>query len=530
MSRDRQQRRPSGHEGSDPTPPAGGVLSAAGGHRGPGRDGCRGRGRVRRLWRGLHPVRPDRPRCRPAERHAQRERRVRARRGHRRAARRRDTAPGRRGRRAARRALPGPCDRSARQRRSATPHAAEVRGDEGRAVRRAGVPPRPAGRRSDRVDPPAQADDPADRRAASPIVVNGEHREDRVDSVILNRERIEWIAVVEPDRAAVPVRDRSARDPDDPRRPDRATPPEAPEAPAPRRARGATIGRDARPIRPARPPARSPASASSTARRSSPGRTARCCSATSGPRSSRSSHPRATRRAAGARRGSARSRPGTRTAAYFLAVNRNKRGLRLDLKTADGAAILRRLLADADVLVENFRGDGFARLGFDDEALAHAQPAARPSRDLRVRDERPGGRATRLRLHRPGGERADVDHRRRRRRRRRADQGRGRDQRHPDRDARCGRAARRARRSRARGRARFRPGPAGRRLDPRRDAGEPRQPGPERVRVGSRTGPARQRPSEHRPVRDLRHGRRRARGRRRVGAAVAPSLRGARAA
>ena len=38
------------------------------------------------------------------------------------------------------------------------------------------------------------------------FVVNGEHREDHVDSVILNRERIEWIAIVEPDRAAVPVR------------------------------------------------------------------------------------------------------------------------------------------------------------------------------------------------------------------------------------------------------------------------------------------------------------------------------------
>jgi crotonobetainyl-CoA:carnitine CoA-transferase CaiB-like acyl-CoA transferase len=65
---------------------------------------------------------------------------------------------------------------------------------------------------------------------------------------------------------------------------------------------------------------------------------------------------------------------GTRTAAYFLAVNRNKRGLRLDLKTQDGAAVLRRLLADADVLVENFRGDGFARLGFDDEMLRVLNP------------------------------------------------------------------------------------------------------------------------------------------------------------
>jgi hypothetical protein len=38
------------------------------------------------------------------------------------------------------------------------------------------------------------------------FVVNGDHREDHVDSVILNRERIEWITIVEPDRAAVPMR------------------------------------------------------------------------------------------------------------------------------------------------------------------------------------------------------------------------------------------------------------------------------------------------------------------------------------
>src|SRR6059036_3252559 len=46
---------------------------------------------------------------------------------------------------------------------------------------------------------------------------------------------------------------------------------------------------------------------------------------------------------------------GTRTAAYFLAVNRNKRSLRLDLKTDGGSGVLRRLLEGADVLVENLR-------------------------------------------------------------------------------------------------------------------------------------------------------------------------------
>jgi crotonobetainyl-CoA:carnitine CoA-transferase CaiB-like acyl-CoA transferase len=63
-----------------------------------------------------------------------------------------------------------------------------------------------------------------------------------------------------------------------------------------------------------------------------------------------------------------------RTAAYYLAVNRNKRGLRLDLKTKDGAEVLSRLIAGGDVLVENFRVGGFARLGFDDEALRDLNP------------------------------------------------------------------------------------------------------------------------------------------------------------
>jgi crotonobetainyl-CoA:carnitine CoA-transferase CaiB-like acyl-CoA transferase len=65
---------------------------------------------------------------------------------------------------------------------------------------------------------------------------------------------------------------------------------------------------------------------------------------------------------------------GSRTAAYYLAVNRSKRSLRLDLHTSEGAGILRRLLADADVLVENFRPGGLGRLGFGDAALAEINP------------------------------------------------------------------------------------------------------------------------------------------------------------
>jgi crotonobetainyl-CoA:carnitine CoA-transferase CaiB-like acyl-CoA transferase len=66
---------------------------------------------------------------------------------------------------------------------------------------------------------------------------------------------------------------------------------------------------------------------------------------------------------------------GTRTAAYFLSVNRNKRSIRLDLRRAEGADVLRRLVSRGDVLVENFRTGGLARLGFDDAELARLNPS-----------------------------------------------------------------------------------------------------------------------------------------------------------
>jgi crotonobetainyl-CoA:carnitine CoA-transferase CaiB-like acyl-CoA transferase len=66
---------------------------------------------------------------------------------------------------------------------------------------------------------------------------------------------------------------------------------------------------------------------------------------------------------------------GQRTAAYYLAVNRNKRSLRLDLKREEGAAVLGRLLERGDVVVENFRLGGFARLGFDEERLRELNPS-----------------------------------------------------------------------------------------------------------------------------------------------------------
>jgi formyl-CoA transferase len=58
----------------------------------------------------------------------------------------------------------------------------------------------------------------------------------------------------------------------------------------------------------------------------------------------------------------------------FLAVNRNKRGITLDLTTPEGRAVLERLAATADVLVENYRPGVARRLGVDYDALRPVNP------------------------------------------------------------------------------------------------------------------------------------------------------------
>jgi len=60
--------------------------------------------------------------------------------------------------------------------------------------------------------------------------------------------------------------------------------------------------------------------------------------------------------------------------APFLAVNRNKRGLVLDLKRSEGVALLKKLVATADVLVENYRPGVARRLGVDYDTLAAINP------------------------------------------------------------------------------------------------------------------------------------------------------------
>lgn len=58
----------------------------------------------------------------------------------------------------------------------------------------------------------------------------------------------------------------------------------------------------------------------------------------------------------------------------FLAVNRNKRGITLDLKRRDAVAVLERLVATADVLVENYRPGVARRLGIDYATLGALNP------------------------------------------------------------------------------------------------------------------------------------------------------------
>jgi formyl-CoA transferase len=62
--------------------------------------------------------------------------------------------------------------------------------------------------------------------------------------------------------------------------------------------------------------------------------------------------------------------------AYYLAINRNKRSVTVDLKNADGKRVLERLIERCDVVVENFSPGTLARLGFPDERVRAINPRA----------------------------------------------------------------------------------------------------------------------------------------------------------
>jgi len=64
----------------------------------------------------------------------------------------------------------------------------------------------------------------------------------------------------------------------------------------------------------------------------------------------------------------------TGLASDFTAQNANKRAVCIDLNSAAGAAVMRRLIASADVLVENFRAGALASLGFGFDAVKALRP------------------------------------------------------------------------------------------------------------------------------------------------------------
>ncbi|UWQ30805.1 CaiB/BaiF CoA-transferase family protein [Leisingera sp. M523] len=55
--------------------------------------------------------------------------------------------------------------------------------------------------------------------------------------------------------------------------------------------------------------------------------------------------------------------------AYFMAANRNKRSVAIDIATEDGQQAIRRLAAEADILIENFKPGGLAKYGLDYTSL-----------------------------------------------------------------------------------------------------------------------------------------------------------------
>ena len=65
---------------------------------------------------------------------------------------------------------------------------------------------------------------------------------------------------------------------------------------------------------------------------------------------------------------------GDQSAAYMM-MNRNKRGISINLKSEGGKEILHRLLKDADILIENYRMGTMEKLGFGYETLKELNPA-----------------------------------------------------------------------------------------------------------------------------------------------------------
>ena len=66
--------------------------------------------------------------------------------------------------------------------------------------------------------------------------------------------------------------------------------------------------------------------------------------------------------------------PGSQDSAYYSCANRNKRSIAIDIASAEGADLIRRLAAESDVVVENFRVGGLAKYELDYDDLRAIKP------------------------------------------------------------------------------------------------------------------------------------------------------------
>jgi crotonobetainyl-CoA:carnitine CoA-transferase CaiB-like acyl-CoA transferase len=64
----------------------------------------------------------------------------------------------------------------------------------------------------------------------------------------------------------------------------------------------------------------------------------------------------------------------SRVAAYFLSCNRGKKSAAIDFAQAEGAELVRKLAAQADVVIENFKVGGLEKFGLDRASLCEANP------------------------------------------------------------------------------------------------------------------------------------------------------------
>ena len=70
--------------------------------------------------------------------------------------------------------------------------------------------------------------------------------------------------------------------------------------------------------------------------------------------------------------------------AYFMSINRNKKSITLNLKTEQGREIFKKLVAKADIVVENFRYGVMEKMGLCYDELCKINPGIIRSEERRV--------------------------------------------------------------------------------------------------------------------------------------------------